>query len=95
MMTIILLSLNVIDVFSTLYATRFLGFVELNPLAVNFPIWLSILKFGACAVPLICAYELEKMKMRNYLPLPFLTSSVMIEFYVLVVTSNILNILKA
>ena len=94
-MTIMLLSLNVIDVLSTLYATSFLGFVELNPLAINFPIWLSVVKFGACAVPLICAYELEKMKMRNYLLLPFVSSLIMIEFYALVVTSNMLNILRA
>ena len=92
-MAIILVSLNIVDVFSTMYAINILGFMELNPLVVGFPVWLSVLKFVACFIPLICAYFLEKLEMKNYLLLPFMFSTILIEFYAFVVTFNIQNIL--
>ena len=70
LMAIIMISMNVLEVLSTFYAINVLGFMELNPLAAGFPIWLSVLKFGACFIPLICAYMLEKLEMKNYLVLP-------------------------
>jgi hypothetical protein len=94
-MAILLVSLNVLDVFSTFYAISVLGFTELNPLAAGFPIWLSGVKFGACFIPLICAYMLEKLKMKNYLILPFVFSTVLIEFYTFVFASNMYEILGA
>ena len=95
LMAIILVSLNILDVFSTFYAINVLGFMELNPLAVDFPIWLSVLKFSVCFIPLICAYTLEKLKMKNYLLLPFAFSTILIEFYAFVVASNLQNNLGA
>jgi hypothetical protein len=94
-MAIMLVSLNVLDVFSTFYAISVLGFTEINPLAAGFPIWLSVLKFGACFVPLICAYMLEKFEMKNYLILPFVFSAVLMEFYAFVVACNMHGILGA
>ena len=92
-MGVILLSLNAIDVFSTFHAIDVLGFTELNPIAAGFPLWLSVLKFCACLIPLTCAYVLEKLEMRNYLFLPFAFSVVMVEFYASVLAFNVLNIL--
>ena len=93
LLAIMLVALNVLDVFSTFYAINFLGFMELNPLAAGFPVWFSVLKFGVCFVPLVCAYVLEKLEMKNYLLLPFVFSTILIEFYAFVVAFNIQNIL--
>ena len=94
-MAIMLVSLNVLDVFSTFYAIGVLGFTEINPLATGFPIWLSVMKFGACFVPMICAYMIEKLEMKNYMILPFAFSTVLIEFYAFVVAFNVHEILGA
>jgi hypothetical protein len=95
LMAILLVTLNVLDVFSTFYAINVLCFTELNPLAAGFPIWLYVVKFGACFIPLICGYMLEKLKMKNYLILPFVFSTVLIEFYAVVFASNMYEILGA
>lgn len=92
-MTILLITLNFIDVLSSFYANDVLGFMELNPLAMGFPIWIFILKFGVCFVPLVCAYVLIKFEMKNYLLLPFVCSATLIEIYAFVVAFNISNIL--
>jgi len=93
LMAIMLVALNVLDVVSTSHAINDLGFMELNPLAAGFPVWLSVLKFGGCFIPMVCAYMLEKLEMKNYLLLPFAFSAILIEFYAFVVASNIQNIL--
>ena len=95
LMSIILVSLNVLDIFSTIYAINILGLMELNPISVSFPVWLTVLKFGACFIPLTCAYILEKLNMKNYLLFPFAFSTILIEFYAFVVAFNIQNILGA
>ena len=95
LMAIVLVALNVLDVVSTLYAIDVLGFMELNPLAAGLPVWLSVFKFGVCFIPLVCAYILEKLEMKNYLFLPFVFSTILIEFYAFVVAFNIQNILGA
>lgn len=91
--TAVLFALNMVDVISTLYAVRMLGFIELNVLAVGFPAWIFVLKFGVCFIPVGCAYALDRFRMQNYLLLPFLTSVVLIEFYSLVVASCISKII--
>jgi len=91
-MTIILVTLNFVDVLSSFYVTSVLGFMELNPLAVGFPIWIFVLKFGVCFIPVICAYILDKCGMERYLLLPFLCSAILIEFYIFVVAFNVFNI---
>ena len=92
-MTIVLVALNLLDVVSTFYAINYLGFAELNPLAEGFPVWLSVLKFGVCFIPIVCAYVLHKLGMENYLLLPFVFSAILIQFYAFVVALNVLNIL--
>jgi hypothetical protein len=92
-MTIILVTLNFFDVVSSFYVISVLGFIELNPLAVGFPIWIFVLKFGVCFIPVICAYVLDKFGMERYLLLPFLCSAILIEFYIFVVAFNVFNIL--
>jgi hypothetical protein len=77
------------------YAISVLGFMELNPLAAGFPIWLSVMKFGACFIPLVCAYILEKLEMKSYLLYPFVLSTILIEFYTFVVAFNVQSILEA
>jgi hypothetical protein len=94
LMTIILVTLNFLDVFSSSYAINVLGFMELNPLAVGVPIWIFVLKFGVCFVPVICAYVLDKFGMEKYLLLPFACSTILIEFYLFVVVLNVFNILE-
>lgn len=93
-MTIVLVALNVVDVVLTLYAANVLGFVELNPLAIGFPFWIFLLKFGSCFVPVVVAFVLDKFEMNNYLLLPFISSAVLIEFYTFVVAFNAYNILE-
>lgn len=93
LIAIMLVALNVLDVVSTFYAINVLGFVELNPLAAGFPVWLSVLKFGVCFIPSVCAYILERLEMKNYLLLPFVFSIILIEFHAFVVAFNIQNIL--
>jgi len=94
-MTIILVALNLVDAFLSSYAINVLGFMELNPLAVGFPVWIVLLKFAICFVPLVCAYVLHKSGMESYLALPFVFSAILIEFYAFVVAFNIRNILGA
>ncbi|HLN45323.1 MAG: hypothetical protein ACM3X1_06640 [Ignavibacteriales bacterium] len=93
-MTIVLVALNVVDTILTFYAAHVLGFVELNPLAISFPFWIFILKFGTCFVPVVVAFVLDKFEMNNYLLLPFIFSAVLIEFYIFVVAFNVSNILE-
>jgi hypothetical protein len=93
LMTIILVELNFLDALSSFYAISVLGFMELNPLAVGFPIWIFVLKFGVCFIPVICAYVLDKFGMEKYLLLPFVCSAILIEFYVFAVAFNVFNIL--
>lgn len=64
-----------------------LGFEELNPLAIGFPLWIFVLKFGVCFVPMVCAYVMDKFEMEKYLLLPFMCSAILIEVYVFVVAS--------
>jgi hypothetical protein len=92
-MTIMLVTLNLFDVLSSFYAINFLGFIELNPLAVGFPIWIFILKFSVCFIPMVCAYVLGKFGIEKYLFLPFVCSAILIEFYAFVVAFNVRNIL--
>jgi hypothetical protein len=92
-MTMLLITLNLTDVLLSFYAQNVLGFVELNPLALGFPIWIFILKFGVCFIPLVCAYVLAKFGMNNYLALPFVCSMILMEFYAFVVAFNISNVL--
>ncbi len=94
-MTVILVTLNLADAISTFYAINVLGFSEMNPLAVGFPIWLGLLKFASCFIPLGCAYVLHKTNMENYLVLPLLFSAILIEFYTFVVAFNFGNIIRA
>ncbi len=92
-MTIILISLNLVDMVSSFYAVGVLGFTELNPFAAGFPFWSMFLKFSVCFIPLVCAYVLHRFGMENYLLLPFVCSVVLIEFYAFVVAFNLGNIL--
>lgn len=70
-----------------------LGFEELNPLAIGFPLWIFVLKFGVCFVPMVCAYVMDKFEMEKYLLLPFMCSAILIEVYVFVVAFSMCNIL--
>ncbi len=92
-MTVILIALNLLDVGTTFYAVGVLGFSELNPLAVGFPIWIFALKFGICFIPALYAYVLEKLSKQKYLLLPFIFSVILVEFYAFVVAFNVGNIL--
>ena len=92
-MTITLVALNLLDVLSSFYAINVLGLVELNPLAVGFPIWIFVLKFGICFVPVVCAYLLDKWGMKNYQLLPFVCSAILLDFYAFVIAFNMSNIL--
>ncbi len=89
----VLVTLNFLDVILSKYATNILGLVELNPLASGFPIWLLMLKFGVCFVPLVCAYALDKSGMENFMFLPFTFLTILIGFYTFVVSSSVRNIL--
>ncbi len=93
-MVILVIALNLLDVVLTFYAITMLGFVELNPLAASFPMWLFLLKFGVCFIPLVCAYLLQKLGVENYLLLPFVFSTILIGFYACVVSFNIGNLLS-
>lgn len=92
LMAIVLVSLNVLDVLLTFYAINVLGCMELNPVALGFPVWFFVLKFGVCFFPPICAYVLEKLEMKNYLSLPFVFSAILITYYAFVVAFNVCNI---
>ena len=92
-MTVLLITLNLIDVLLSFYAQNAPGFIELNHLALGFPFWIFILKFGVCFVPLVCAYVLIKFEMNNYLILPFVCAVILIEFYAFVGAFNISSIL--
>jgi hypothetical protein len=94
-MGIILVILNFLDVVLTFYAINTLGFVELNHLAIGFPLWIFITKFGGCFVPFVCAYMLHKVEMEHYLLLPFICSLFLIEFYALVIALNVYTIFGA
>jgi len=94
-MAVLLVALNFFDVASTFYAVGVLGLVELNPLAVGFPVWLFLFKLGVCFVPVVCAYTLEKFGMGKYLVLPFVFSAVLIQFYAFVVAFNVGTLLGA
>ncbi len=91
--TAVLVALNVIDVVSTFYAVGMLGFIELNPLVVGFPICVFVLKFSVCLIPVVCAYVLDKFRMQNYLLLPFVFSVILIQFYCFVVVFGMCYIL--
>lgn len=91
-MTIVLVALNLVDAVSSFYAINVLGFMELNPLAVGFPVWFVILKFAICFIPTVCAYVLHRFSMENYLLLPVVFSVVLIEFYAFVVAFNMYGI---
>ncbi len=91
--TIALVVLNAIDVILTFYAVNILGFVELNPLVVGFPVWIFFLKFSVCFIPVFCAYILDKYRMQNYLLLPFVFSVLLIQFYCFVVVFGMCYIL--
>jgi hypothetical protein len=93
LMAIPLVFLNLLDVVLTFYAINVLGFMEINPLAAGFPVWLFVLKFGVCFIPVVCAYMLDVLEMGNYLLLPFVFSAILIEFYAFVVAFNVRNIL--
>ncbi len=88
-MTAILIALNLLDVVSSLYAIDILGFVEINPLAASFPIWLFVLKFAACLLPVICACIMRKIRLEDYLLMPFAFLTVLVCFYAFVVGSNV------
>jgi len=92
-MTMVLVTLNLVDVISSFYAINFLGFVELNPLAVSFPIWIFVLKFGICFVPIVCAHVFHKIGMENYLLMPCAFLAILIGFYAFVVGSNLHSII--
>ena len=94
-MAVLLVALNFFDVAATFYGVGVLGFVELNSLAVGFPVWVFLLKFGVCFVPVACAYVLEKFGMGRYLVLPFVFSAVLVEFYAFVVAFNVGTLLGA
>ena len=93
LMAVPLVVLNLLDVVLTFYAINVLGFMEINPLAAGFPVWLFVLKFGVCFIPVVCAYMLDMLEMENYLLLPFVFSAILIEFYAFVAAFNIRNIL--
>ena len=93
LMAIPLVVLNLLDVVLTFYAINVLSFMEVNPLAAGFPVWLFVLKFGVCFIPVVCAYMLDMLEMENYLLLPFVFSTILIEFYAFVVAFNLRNIL--
>lgn len=95
LLAVLLVFLNVFDVVSTFYAVGVLGFVELNSLAVGFPVWVFLFKFGVCFVPVVCAYVLEKFGMGRYLVLPFVFSVVLVEFYAFVFVLNVGTLLRA
>ncbi len=92
-MTFVLVTLNFLDVLFSFYAIDVLDFKELNPLAIGFPIWIFILKFGVCFIPVVCAYVLDKFRMNNYLILPFVCSLILIDFYAFIVAFNMSSIL--
>ena len=94
-MAVLLVALNFFDAASTFYGVGVLGFVELNSLAVGFPVWVFLLKFGVCFVPAACAYALEKFGMGKFLVLPFVFSAVLVEFYAFVVAFNVGTLLGA
>jgi len=94
-LAVLLVVLNFFDVVATFYGVGVLGFVELNSLAVGFPVWVFLFKFGVCFVPVVCAYALEKFGMGKYLVLPFVFSAVLVEFYAFVVAFNVGTLLGA
>jgi len=94
-MAVLLVALNFFDVAATFYGVGVLGFVELNSLAVGFPVWVFLFKFGVCFVPLVCAYVLEKFGLGKYLVLPFVFSAVLVGFYAFVVAFNVGTLLSA
>jgi hypothetical protein len=75
------------------HAINALGFMEPNPLAVGFPIWIFVLKFGSCLILMVCVYVLHKFGMENYLLLPLGAPLILIEFYAFAVAFNVTNIL--
>jgi hypothetical protein len=93
LLTAILVSLNLVDVILSIYATTILGFIELNPFATDFPIWILTLKFGVCFIPLVCAYTLDKLGNENYLIFPFVFLAILIQIYAFIVGFNLSSIL--
>jgi len=78
-MEILLIALNLLDVIVSFYAVNVLGFMELSPLAVGFPVWVFVLKFGICLIPMVCACVLHGFGMENYLLLPLGALLILIE----------------
>lgn len=93
LLTAILVSLNFLDVILSVYAIRILNFVELNPLAIGFPVWIFVLKFSVCFIPMVCAYTLDKFEIKNYLFLPFIFLAILIQIYAFIIGFNLHNIL--
>jgi hypothetical protein len=93
LLTVILMSLNLIDAVLSIYAVTILGFAELNPLAIDFPIWIFAMKFGVCFIPLVCAYTLDKIGNKNYLIFPFVVLAIMIQIYAFIIGFNLHSIL--
>jgi hypothetical protein len=87
-----LVSLNFFDVALSFYAINVLGFAELNPLAIGFPVWIIALKFGVCFIPIICAYMLDKLGIENYLLLPSVFLATLIQIYAFIIGFNLCNI---
>ena len=92
-MTIVLVALNFFDIVSSFYAINILTFTELNPLAEGFPIWILVLKFAICFIPIFCAYTLDKFGVEKYMLLPFTFLAILVGFYAFVVGLNFFSIL--
>jgi len=84
--------LNFFDVTLSFYAINVLGFAELNPLAIGFPVWIFALKFGVCFIPMVCGYVLDKLGIENYLLLPFVFLATLIQIYTFIIGFNLRNI---
>jgi hypothetical protein len=92
LLTVILISLNLIDAVLSIYAITILGFAELNPFAIDFPIWIFALKFGVCFIPLVCAYTLDRIGNKNYFIFPFVFLAIMIQIYAFIIGFNLRSI---
>ena len=93
LLTVILVSLNLIDAVLSIYAITILGFAELNPYAIDFPLWIFALKFGVCFIPLVCTYTLDKIGNQNYFIFPFVFLAIMIQIYAFIIGFNLRSIL--
>jgi len=93
LLTAILVSLNFVDVVLSIYAVNILGFAELNPFAIGFPVWIFVLKFCVCFIPLVCAYTLYRFGNENYLILVFVFLAILIQIYAFILGFSLGNIL--